>query len=625
MATYEEIYGKRVKDFDSDPTLDSSYEGQVWYNSATGTLKSVVSFASWSSSSDALYPAYNTSGFGVQTASVFIAGSYPNYNNNTQEYNGSGFSAGGAYPESRSGIGTAGILTAGLAWGGNSSPEFESQLTNEYNGTSWTNVNNYPITVAFPAGAGTQTAGLGAGGWDYSGPFSAKNTTNEYDGTNWTGSNNLNTARSSLFGGGTQTAAIMAGGDKFTPGTASDNSGACEEYNGTSWTSVNSLPGTTNGAGGRTTNAVQTDFRILSGASGTAFTSPYVKNYEYDGTNWAAGPNYTTARYGAAGSGTGPAAIITGGRTPSYVLTTEEFNKSINTITAAAWASGGAYPAAFQGGIGFGLQTAAVGAGGTPSPTFNLKTFEYDGSSWTAGNDMARASGSPYTSAYSSGSGTLTAGWAAGGGYPSPNALTENYNGTNWTASAAMPANRRGGNCSGPQTAGLFFGGFAPPQVNTTYEYDGEGWTTGGAMGTARSNAGGSHVNASQTAGLAFAGNSPSQTSNVEEYNGTAWSEVNNYPISVSYVGYAGTQTDAIGFMGYTSPGPSFVTTFGYDGTSWSTRPNASTSRLNYHNNAGTAAAALVFGGEGSSGNVSSTEEFTGVTETVTAKTLTTS
>ena len=46
MSTYEEIYGKRVKEFTSDPTLDSSYEGQVWYNSNTETLKSVVSFAS---------------------------------------------------------------------------------------------------------------------------------------------------------------------------------------------------------------------------------------------------------------------------------------------------------------------------------------------------------------------------------------------------------------------------------------------------------------------------------------------------------------------------------------------------------------------------------------------------
>ena len=46
MATYEEIYGKRVKEFDSDPTLESSYEGQVWYDKSTGVLKSVVAFCS---------------------------------------------------------------------------------------------------------------------------------------------------------------------------------------------------------------------------------------------------------------------------------------------------------------------------------------------------------------------------------------------------------------------------------------------------------------------------------------------------------------------------------------------------------------------------------------------------
>ena len=47
MATYEEIYGKRVDVLDADPTLTSAYEGQVWYNSTTGTLKSVVSFSAW--------------------------------------------------------------------------------------------------------------------------------------------------------------------------------------------------------------------------------------------------------------------------------------------------------------------------------------------------------------------------------------------------------------------------------------------------------------------------------------------------------------------------------------------------------------------------------------------------
>ena len=49
MATYEDIYGKRVKEFDSDPTLDSTYEGQVWYNSTSGTLKSLVAFGAWRS------------------------------------------------------------------------------------------------------------------------------------------------------------------------------------------------------------------------------------------------------------------------------------------------------------------------------------------------------------------------------------------------------------------------------------------------------------------------------------------------------------------------------------------------------------------------------------------------
>ena len=304
-------------------------------------------------------------------------------------------------------------------------------------------------------------------------------------------------------------------------------------------------------------------------------------------------------------------------------------NFKLTSVTSAdAWSTGGSYPAAYQGGAGFGTQTAAVGAGGTPSPVFNLKTFEYDGATWTAGNDMSRTpTGSPYLSAYNSGSGVLTAGWAAGGGYPTASALTENYNGTSWTASAALPAGRGAGNCSGPQTAGLYFGGNtgSPPRsaLATTYLYDGEGWTAGGNLNTSRVNAAGSGPTGSQTAALCFTGNTPGQTNKTEEYNGTSWTEVNVFPRSASYLGYAGTQTDAIGFAGYTSPGPSQVTTTAYDGTNWSSEPSMSTSRLMYHNNAGTASAALAFGGEGSSGNISQTEEFNaaGALETVTITT----
>ena len=304
------------------------------------------------------------------------------------------------------------------------------------------------------------------------------------------------------------------------------------------------------------------------------------------------------------------------------------YNTTSNTFKTAvsvfAWSSGGAYPVAIQSGAGFGTQTAAVGAGGTPPGNVGLKTFEYNGSSWTAVNNMSRTpTGSPYLSAYTSGSGTLTAGWAAGGGYPTAVNNVENYDGTTWTASAVLPATRGGGNSSGPQTAGLYFAGTtgSPPRgvLATTYEYDGEGWTAGGDLNTARTNAGSTGPTGSQTAALSFAGNTPGFTNKTEEYNGSSWTEVNAFPDSRSYVGYAGSQTDAIGFSGYN--GPALTTTKSYDGTNWSSAPSLSTGRLLYHTNAGTASAAVVFGGEGTT-VLTNTEEFSG---TSTIQTVTTS
>jgi hypothetical protein len=277
-------------------------------------------------------------------------------------------------------------------------------------------------------------------------------------------------------------------------------------------------------------------------------------------------------------------------------------------VSADAWSTGGNLPTGYQGGAGFGIQTAAVLAGGTPSPDYNLKTFEYNGLAWTAGNDMTRASGPPFTSAYSSGSGIQTAGWAAGGGYPTANALTENYDGTSWTASAAMPANIRGGNSSGPQTAGLFFAGFDGSSVqSSTFLYDGEAWTGGPSLSTARTNAGGSGPTGSQTAALSFAGNTPGFTDATEEYNGISWTSGGNYPAGTSYVAYFGPSTNCYGSTGY-SGGSALTSTNFYNGTSWAVSPaNMSTGRLMYHNNAGTASSGLVFGGEGP---FTQTEEF---------------
>ena len=75
MATYEEIYGKRVEVLDADPTLNAAYEGQVWYNSATGKLKTVISSATWSSSNSMVNGRPQCSGTGTATAGL-AAGTY---------------------------------------------------------------------------------------------------------------------------------------------------------------------------------------------------------------------------------------------------------------------------------------------------------------------------------------------------------------------------------------------------------------------------------------------------------------------------------------------------------------------------------------------------------------------
>ena len=77
MATYEEIYGKRVKEFDSDPTLDSSYEGQVWYNTGDGVLKSVVSFSAFISGGPLNTQRSQAAGAGTKTAGLTIGGTQP--------------------------------------------------------------------------------------------------------------------------------------------------------------------------------------------------------------------------------------------------------------------------------------------------------------------------------------------------------------------------------------------------------------------------------------------------------------------------------------------------------------------------------------------------------------------
>jgi hypothetical protein len=98
MTTYKEIFGKPVKVLSSDPT-DAGAEGQVWYNSTSGTFKTVLAVGAWSSGGNINTAGYGAAGTGTQTAGL-IAGrnavtpSADVPSNATEEYNGSAWTGG---------------------------------------------------------------------------------------------------------------------------------------------------------------------------------------------------------------------------------------------------------------------------------------------------------------------------------------------------------------------------------------------------------------------------------------------------------------------------------------------------------------------------------------------------
>jgi hypothetical protein len=617
MATYEEIYGKRVKEFDSDPTLDSSYEGQVWYDKSSGTLRTVTaSIAAWASTGPLISARSSGAGFGVSTAAVY-AGGGPGANANTFEYNGSGWTTGGSLNTGRGELGgtTAGTETAGLCYGSHTAPPgFNVSATcEEYNGTSWTNGNNMATSVSFEGGSGIQTAAFSAGGRTPSNT----NNSQEYDGTNWSNGNNINTTRQALVGMGTQTAGIIAGGESPSGGTNS-----AETYDGTNFTAAPNM-GTAryrlSGSGSDSTACLVFGGRFNPPAADKAQTE------SFDGTSWTETADLATARQQLSGNrGTSSSAIAAGGLPPpaSATADTEEFTQSINTITAAAWASGGATNTALGSTAGSGTQTAGIVFSGAD----NLNNTElYNGSSWTVGPTLNQGR----YGAGEANSAPQTAALCFGGVSEPPvtnHALTEEYNGSAWSESGDLPTVLRQLSGFGIQTAAVSVSGWnGSSYVAESYEYNGSSWTAAGDINTSRERAASFGL---ETAGVTVGGNIPpshAHTDTVEEYNGSSWTTATAYPTGIKFASACGTQTDGLVFSGNTPPNSVTGLTLGYDGTSWSTRPSMGTARQ-AGAGAGTSTAALMMAGSNVSGtSLTTTEEFTGVTETVTAQTLTTS
>ena len=608
MADYQDIRGLRVKYLSADPSV--TVGGEVWYNSTTATLRSHLISEAWASAAPLAQERGQISMFGTQTSSVAAGGSGPGATmyNNTEEYNGSGWSAGGDLNTTREGSHAAGVLTAGVIVGGFIEPSTYSNAAEEYDGTTWTSVTVAPYAVNNTAAFGTQAASMFAGG-----DPGSKTTTLEYASPgSWTAGGALTTGRAQA--GGACLAPLSAG--LIWGGTPLST--AVEEYNGTAWSDGTVLPAGVQFGGGAGTQTAALSFANFSGP--TTITTATTK---YDGTSWTAAPALGISQARSQGSGSQALALVAGGDYPhtTPVNTTQEFTQSGNVITAGAWSSKPAMSLARYGGASGGSPTAAFYATGY-SGSYTATTEEFDGSSWGAGGSITDTS-----TQSTGGAGTLTAGLKMGGSTATPYDFTEEYNGTAWTGvpgtlNTTTPGQGTSG--SGIQTAAIYTRG-RPTTDNETY--NGTTWTTKTTIsGTARSG----NNSGTSTAALYIGGEQPPgpYLGEVEEFNGTSWTTKGSLVIPQGGASNSGPSTDTIVASGYTltAPwGPGNVTeTQKFDGTAWYTAPHVATARSSGgSSNRGTGGGsngALVF-----AGNTTAVEEFTAETSAANIVTLTTS
>ena len=379
MATYRELVGKKIKKVTSDPS--DSIDGQMWYNSTTGAIRGLALSEGWSSAPNLGTGAYLAGSFGTQTAGVRICGTkHPATPvSNVEHYNGTGWSEETNYPVSGQSISGAGTQTAGIAAGG-LTPSITT-AENSYDGTSWTSANSLPYAANNLASCGlTQSSVIYAVGRDASSGNSGTNKSITFDGTNFAnGPNHVTTRMFNTVGGaGTGTAALIVGGFIDPSPNAMTN---CEEYNGSSWTNTGVLNVATGFASA---------FGIQTNAVAQTNGSNYVETEGYDGSTWTVLPNMSVSSpgglYGSSAGSTGDAGWVSS-MGPAYSAT-EEFNKTVNTITAGAWASTPSLGTARRqvGGFGHTTTTAVCVCGQNPPALSNVE--EYDGSSWSEVNNM---------------------------------------------------------------------------------------------------------------------------------------------------------------------------------------------------------------------------------------------
>jgi len=318
-------------------TLALIYSGRLYPPNASSALTESWDGTSWTEVNDLSTARRAGSGGGTSTSAILgggsTSGSSPGHVATTEEwattpaadftkqnlgqvYYNSGSNAfkvtaqpvaGGTWASAtslnsaRAYIGSAGLKTAFLAFGGNG----HVAVTESYNGSSWTEVNDLNTGRFAGASGGSQTAAFMAGGRVST--TASTVVSEEWNGSSWAEGNDLNLDRYAITTGmGTQTAGLAVSGNKrFSPSASPAYFAGTEQYNGTSWTEVNDLPTAMESAGGIGT---QTAAGQWGGYNGSYINSGFL----YDGTSWTTTTNFPISGGNFSTSGTTTAGLMFG-------------------------------------------------------------------------------------------------------------------------------------------------------------------------------------------------------------------------------------------------------------------------------------------------------------------------
>jgi hypothetical protein len=601
MTTYKELFGKYVQNYASDPTSTDA-EGQIWYNSTSGTFKTALGgYGAWSSGGNLNTSRWEMAGSGIQNTALAIGGKASGSESAaTEKYNGTSWTSTGNLNTARRALGAAGTQTATIAFGGYAVPG-QSTSTETFNGTSWSPVTSVPTGGYGMVGCGTQTAALAVSGQP------SPTSTQVWNGSSWTSGGSLNTGRYSSALVGITTAALIYGG--------SGPSAATEKYNGTAWTSVNSLNTSRVNLFGFGTQSLAI---AAGGSTGPAVTGA---TESWNGTSWTTVPATlaTSRQYGGSAGASQTAGLVFGGTdapTAANYTMTEAWNiTGVSVPVAGSWSSGGALPASKFMATGFGSQTAAIIAGGDSGGSIVGTAFTYNGTSWSPSPSL----NTPRAGIMGSSNAPQTAGVVFGGYTTYPNMLTatELWNGTAFTNNpTGLNTARQSGGGAGIQTAAICVGGESPGGATTATElWNGTSWTTSPV--SIPSGGPGVRGFGLQTAAI-FIGSGSSQS-----WNGTSFSSAGTQNNPSSNRGVFGTQTAGVAAGVQASP-PTGATEL-WNGSAWTSSSNSlATSRYGLVG-FGTQSSGLGSGGYTGTGYSTSTEEWTGPSTTLNYKTLTTS